>query len=610
MRKFLLIPVIIVLLLSISPAAVKETSHLTKKDLKEDITILKRILKRKPNDTVSLKRLLKIYFTLEDFQMALETASRYLALEKDKEAAYIKIISYGNQGEYKKALKEINLFLKTYAVTDDEKKLFENKRKVYKGYQTKASPGETKRIAPGNEKIFLGLIERKKAILGYDRKKENLFYYFHNNGSFKSLKNIPVFLEDIDIKNILFISMSPGGRELLATVRKGVEKANILYRKKAHKEEEWSSWKTIGNMNPGAWNGFGNFTSDTKGVIFSSDMDDAGGLDIYITMKNYRGNWSSPEKLKTINTPLDEYSLFLHPDGETLFFTTNGRKGMGGFDIFGSKLSHKDDTYTVSKIKNIKELNTFRNESFPLMVNKRGDAGFFNFSAGDNFSLYSTDTLLNSPRPVSFFDCTVYDKKTREPVSEGDVKIMKVGKRERRGVLMKFIFSDGFFGVPLQDGSQYLVSISAKGYLYYRKKVTIKKTGESEKRKLTFYIKRGAIKKGFSFEAKDIHFDTGSAKFKMESEAELHNVYNFLALNPDVTIEIAGFTDSVGNYKKNMELSQMRANAIADYLVKKGIIRKRLISRGFGESGSKASNKTEKDRRKNRRVEITVLKID
>ena len=165
----------------------------------------------------------------------------------------------------------------------------------------------------------------------------------------------------------------------------------------------------------------------------------------------------------------------------------------------------------------------------------------------------------------------------------------------------------GFLGTTLRQDSKYIISISARGYLYFRKAFFVP-DGRGFVKK-SFYIKRGRVKKGFSFIANNIYFDTGSSALKEDSFAELHNIYNFLLDNPRVTIQISGYTDNVGTFEYNMVLSEQRAEAIAAYLKSKGIPLNRTIVRGFGYTNEAASNLTELGRQKNRRVEITVVDV-
>lgn len=101
-----------------------------------------------------------------------------------------------------------------------------------------------------------------------------------------------------------------------------------------------------------------------------------------------------------------------------------------------------------------------------------------------------------------------------------------------------------------------------------------------------------------------IVFKTGSANIEPASEEILEQAFNTLDQNKDLTVEIRGYTDNVGNEKANLRLSQRRADAVKAWLVKKGIAANRIGSKGYGMANPIADNKTAEGRQKNRRIEF------
>ncbi|GAI92973.1 unnamed protein product, partial [marine sediment metagenome] len=104
-----------------------------------------------------------------------------------------------------------------------------------------------------------------------------------------------------------------------------------------------------------------------------------------------------------------------------------------------------------------------------------------------------------------------------------------------------------------------------------------------------------------------IYFDTGKATIRHESYPVLDDALRVLQANPNVIVEIAGHTDSVGSDTYNMRLSDARANSVRTYLISRGIPPNRLIARGYGESMPIAGNTTRNGRQMNRRIEFRVL---
>lgn len=106
---------------------------------------------------------------------------------------------------------------------------------------------------------------------------------------------------------------------------------------------------------------------------------------------------------------------------------------------------------------------------------------------------------------------------------------------------------------------------------------------------------------------KNVFFNTGKSDLLPESFYELDNQVKFLNANPDIAIEVSGHTDNVGTETENQTLSENRAKAVADYLIKKGIQTSRVKYKGYGSSKPVSSNDTKEGQAKNRRVEITIL---
>lgn len=110
-----------------------------------------------------------------------------------------------------------------------------------------------------------------------------------------------------------------------------------------------------------------------------------------------------------------------------------------------------------------------------------------------------------------------------------------------------------------------------------------------------------------TFTLDDVHFDFGKASLRPESFVELEELLEYLTQKDDIRIEIAGHTDNIGKDADNLKLSQARANAIRDYLLKKGIKPSRVMAKGYGASEPVADNDTEEGRQMNRRTEVRIL---
>lgn len=161
---------------------------------------------------------------------------------------------------------------------------------------------------------------------------------------------------------------------------------------------------------------------------------------------------------------------------------------------------------------------------------------------------------------------------------------------------------DGKFDILLPEGDTY--SVRVKGW------------GEG-KEFTTFDLENtpgiidAALSLGYepekSFTLENVHFQTAKATLKPESLPSLNELVELLQRKQSIHLQIAGHTDNEGDDLANQKLSEARAKAVVDYLVSKGVLAKRLISKGFGESQPVADNQTPEGRAKNRRTEALIL---
>ncbi len=151
----------------------------------------------------------------------------------------------------------------------------------------------------------------------------------------------------------------------------------------------------------------------------------------------------------------------------------------------------------------------------------------------------------------------------------------------------------------------YTMLITAKGYVPVEEKIDISKNEKGSK--YDVQLKPIKIEKGLVFKLKSINFETGSDKLTKSSYNILDKMAEILNENPQMIVEVGGHTDNVGDDKKNLELSQKRANSVQDYLSTKGVKAAQMKAVGFGETNPIASNDTDEGRLQNRRVMFTVL---
>ncbi len=380
-------------------------------------------------------------------------------------------------------------------------------------------------------------------------------------------------------------------------------------------------------------------TADGNEVYFVSadPRESFGGKDIFYSVKNSKGKWSSPKNAgSSINTMYDEDGVYISPDGKTLYFSSVGHNSMGGYDIFKVE---RDEKNVWSKAQNM---------GFP--VNTPDDELYFRPSGNGKQAYYSgirPDTkggkdiykviflgsekemiLLSEDQLISYKDHpfndvfvrmpqalsidtsvmlrgVVTDAKTNKPVS---AKINLIDIDRSQVIATTISDTTGSYQFNLPEVKKYGIELNAKDYMFLLDVVSMPAsiTGRTVIRNFAM----AKVEVGAKVVLKNIYFETGKSVLKAESFVELDKVLKFLQENSDLKIEISGHTDNVGSLKINTTLSEARAKAVVDYFAKKGIAVEQMVYKGYGPSQPIAPNTTAAGKQLNRRVEFKILSKD
>jgi len=368
--------------------------------------------------------------------------------------------------------------------------------------------------------------------------------------------------------------------------------------------EKWGERKNMGEViNSPQWDAQPSVSGDGNKIVFSSARPGGmGGKDLWMTQK-VNGAWTKPVNLgPTINTKLDEEAPFIHYDGVTLYFASNGHPGYGQHDIFMSRLS---DDASWGKPENLgKGVNTSQDD-VGFYVDASAQKAYFasaregGFGGLDIYSIKLIDKF--KPKPVNYLLGKVIDKETKKPIS---AKVRLVNLQSQ-----KVIFQDSVstFLIPVNAGSNYALHSMAKGYMLDSRNFQPTESTIDKPYIIEALLER--IKTNQIVTLNNIFFDIDKYDLKPESDVELKTVLQLLTANPTMKIEISGHTDNTGSEVHNKELSANRATALKLYLEKFGIAPLRLIAKGYGASKPNESNDTETGRAKNRRIEIRILNL-
>ena len=305
-----------------------------------------------------------------------------------------------------------------------------------------------------------------------------------------------------------------------------------------------------------------------------------------------------------INTEYDENTPFIHPDGQTLYFSSDGWPGFGSKDIFFSRL---DSDNKWARPENIGyPINTF-NEETGLIVTPDGQEGLFSSNLKDGFGdldIYRFKMpAAAKPKLITYVKGKVMDKDTKQPL-ESTVLVVDLNTKKKQ--YYDYTSKEtGTFLAVMPIGTSYALNVSADGYLFYSDHFELKDSVNRKKPvELIVYLEK--IKKGINLTLKNIFFDTNKFELLPSSITELATLVELLNDNPSLTIEIQGYTDDVGSDDKNIELSRNRAKSVYDYLIAREIKPERLDYKGYGKSKPIARNSTEEGRQKNRRTSFVI----
>lgn len=407
-------------------------------------------------------------------------------------------------------------------------------------------------------------------------------------------------------------SISADGRLLFFTAceRPDGKGSCDIYLSQRMPDGSWSKPFNIGSpINTTAWESQPSFSSDGKTLYFVRGITNAQRVrqqDIYTSTFQADMTWSEPRKLPdVINTPQIEESVFIHPDNQTLYFSSDGHIGMGGLDIFFSRIG--DDGQWTRPVNLGYPINTYDDEN-SLVVSADGKKAYFASDRKGGFGkldLYQF-SLYPDARPslVNFVRARVSDAANRAPIAaEFEIVDVATGK-----VLIsnKTDKKKGEFLACLPAGKNYMLNVNKQGYLFYSDYFECPK-GTDRQNAYELDIRLQAPKSGEKVILKNIFFDINKFDLKPESFAELGKLVAFLKSQSTLRIEVSGHTDSSGDKKANLVLSQNRAKAVFDYLLSQGIPETRITYKGYGDSVPVAGNDSEEGRARNRRTEFRIL---
>lgn len=377
----------------------------------------------------------------------------------------------------------------------------------------------------------------------------------------------------------------------------------------------------------------GAISGDGSVFIFSAETYGTRGVeDLYVSF-NIDGKWSEPQNLgPTINTQFQELTPSLSADAKTIYFSSNGMKGSGSFDVYSS--ARLDDTWKnwSAPVNMGGRINSSGRELF-YRTTKEGIGIYTSTLNSDGYgdiklyipdepflqqdtmvvadlSTTRVDTLIkideikydsadSADTPYVTVHGKVINAKTNEPV---EAKVTFAGPVAGEEITQATM---GSYSLSVRSTDEYDITVEAQGFVSTMQKLDIQ-TFEMKDLEMNFSLQPAEV--GTTVNLKNVLFAQAKAEILSESFPELDLVVDFLKANPNIKIELSGHTDGRGVHADNVRLSQNRVNKVKEYLVSKGIEKGRISGKGYGGTRPVASNDTEESRRMNRRVEFTIKK--
>lgn len=325
---------------------------------------------------------------------------------------------------------------------------------------------------------------------------------------------------------------------------------------------------------------------DEKTLYFASDMPGTFGLsDIFMVNINNDGTFSTPVNLGAhINTEARETFPFV-TDNEILYFSSDGHPGLGGLDVFATKIKRKDFT---GKILNVGEPVNSKRDDFTFIFNELSKEGYM--ASNREGGLGEDDIYKFIEKEPLVFECiqqitgTVRDKISNSVLVGATVKVINENNEE---ILSDITNSDGKYSLVLDCNKGNFVRALMEGYVPFEEYIGV---SDGKPKIIDFYLERDLVTAGFGddlaklLQLSTIYFDFNKYNIRKDSEIEVEKVIAAMEKYPSLKIQVNSHTDSRGPATYNLWLSQKRAESTINYMISKGISADRLASEGFGET--------------------------
>jgi len=357
-------------------------------------------------------------------------------------------------------------------------------------------------------------------------------------------------------------------------------------------------------------------SNDEKKLYFASDMPGTlGQSDLYSVVINDDKSFGKPENLgPAINTEGRETFPFISADNQ-LYFTSDGRPGLGGLDVFVTTIK-TDGTFTA--VQNVGAPINSKLDDFAFIINSETSNGFFssNREGGigndDIYKLTETRKLLCEQK----LNGTITDAENGKILDNAKVILLD---EQFKNIAQVVTPADGSYNFTIECSKKYYVRAVKEDYETKEVPVTI--AGQSGETSLVIALEKRIKPIGVGTDlAKTlnipiIYFDLDKSFIRKDAAFELEKILAVMKQYPKMKIDVRSHTDSRQTAEYNIALSNRRAKATVQWLIKNGIASNRLTGKGYGESQlinhcADGVSCTEAEHQQNRRSEFIIVSIE
>jgi outer membrane protein OmpA-like peptidoglycan-associated protein len=397
-----------------------------------------------------------------------------------------------------------------------------------------------------------------------------------------------------DGNTIYYGSESFNEKEFIKDKEKKSKFGKIYLYKATNTGGSWSNSKPLPFNSPAYDVRNPSISKDGKTLYFSSNMPGGfGGDDIWKVSVNGE-EFGTPENLGSkINTQANESFPFI-TDDNVLFFSSNGKDGFGGLDVFKMDLSKNSEAVNIGAPVNTEK------DDFAFTYNTAKKIGFFSSNRDGNDDIFIADPVCGVQAVA-----IVKDAKTGNVIESANVVL--VDQNEKK-VANQTTLVNGKSSFGVSCNVPYNFQVSKQGY--ESAVGTVEKTDGGEVIVEMFLQPILPIITEVEVILQPIFFEFDKSNITQLGAAELDKLIQVLIENPTMVIFAKSHTDNRGSSKYNLNLSERRAKATVQYIISKGIAKDRISGQGFGESEPKVACEecTEEEHALNRRSEFLIVR--